>query len=143
MKSGAIFVAAPRMSRYSANDPYLDPAFGVLRNRFGLTDEAALEEAEAACVATRSYELARSPLEGGFDLLHLQAIHRYLFSDVYEWAGQLRTIDISEGGSHFAHHAHIENAAAPLFLHLAREQHHLAGLAPASSAGEQLSILVS
>ena len=46
---------------------------------------------------------------------------------MYEWAGQLRTIDISKGANRFAHYAHIHNAAAPIFLQLAKENH-LAGL---------------
>jgi cell filamentation protein len=83
------------MSRYSENDPYLDPASGVLRNRLDIVDEATLEQAEADIAATRSYELSQTPLKGRFDLAHLQAIHRYLFGDVYDWAGQLRTMDIS------------------------------------------------
>ncbi|MBV8806369.1 MAG: Fic family protein [Myxococcales bacterium] len=117
------------MSRYSSHDPYLDPASGVLKNRFGIADEATLEATEASLVAFRSYELAQRPLAGKFDLAHLQAIHRYLFGDVYEWAGQLRTIDISKGGNAFAHHGYIVTAAQPIFAALAREQH-LAGLLP-------------
>jgi cell filamentation protein len=117
------------MSRYSSHDPYLDPATGVLKNRFSITDEATLEATEASLVALRSYELAQQPLAGGFDLAHLQAIHRYLFGDVYEWAGQLRTIDIAKGGDAFAHHAYIGVAAKPIFAQLAREER-LAGLEP-------------
>jgi cell filamentation protein len=100
------------MSRYPSHDHYLDPASGVLKNRLGITDAAVLERAEAALVATRSYELSQTPLKGRFDLTHLQAIHRYLFGDLYEWAGQLRTVDISKGSQPFAHHAHIGRAAA-------------------------------
>jgi cell filamentation protein len=117
------------MSRYSIDDPYLDPATGVLKNRLDIVDEATIEQAEADIVATRSYELAKSPLKGDFDLAHLQVIHRYLFGDLYEWAGQLRTIDISKGNTRFAHHAYIESAAAPIFRQLAKENH-LAGLGP-------------
>ena len=117
------------MSRYSSHDPYLDPASGVLKNRFGITDQATLEATEASLVALRSYALAQQPLAGGFDLAHLQAIHRCLFGDVYEWAGQLRTIDIAKGGNAFAHHTYIAVAAAPIFAALAREKH-LEGLAP-------------
>jgi cell filamentation protein len=131
MKSSATFTAACRMSRYSESDPYLDPASGVLINRLDIADEDTLEQTEAAFAATRSYELSHRRLKGGFDLAHLQAIHRYLFGDVYGWAGQLRTIDISKGGNRFAHHAHIESAAAPIFLQLAKENH-LAGLEPAA-----------
>lgn len=118
------------MSRSSGHDPYLDPASGVLKNRFGITDAATLEATEADLVAARSRELSLEPLKGRFDLPHLQAIHRYLFSDVYDWAGQLRTIDISKGGHLFAHHAHIVNAATPIFKKLSEEDH-LAGLGPA------------
>src|SRR5580692_3694198 len=131
MKSSATFTAGSRMPRYSGNDPYLDPASGVLRNRLDIADEATLEQTEAAFVATRSYELSQTPLKGGFDLAHLQAIHRYLFGDVYEWAGKLRTTDISKGGNRFAHHAHIEGAAAAIFTQLAKEKH-LTGLGPAA-----------
>ena len=116
------------MSRYSGSDPYLDSS-GVLKNRLGIGDETTLEQAEADIVAARSFELAQDPLPGGFDLAHLRGIHKRLFGDVYDWAGQLRTVDISKGGNNFAHHAHLEHAAAKIFQQLA-EEHHLAGLNP-------------
>src|ERR1700722_8550752 len=99
------------MSRYSGDDNYLDPVSGILKNRFGIVDAATLEIAEADLVAARSRELAQSPLKGRFDLNHLLAIHRYLFGDLYEWAGELRTVDISKNDNLFAHHAHIGSAA--------------------------------
>jgi len=116
------------MSRYSGHDPYVDPASGVLRNRFGITDQAVLESTEADLVASRSRELASNPIQGGFDLKHLQAIHRYLFGDVYDWAGQLRTVDISKNGNLFAHQAYIAGAAEAIFQALAKENR-LLGLA--------------
>ncbi len=117
------------MSPYSDHDTYLDPVSGVLKNRFEITNEATLEATEADLAAARSRELSQTPLQGRFDLAHLQAIHRYLFGDLYEWAGQLRTIDISKGGNLFAHHAHIGGVAAAIFKQLAAENH-LAGLGP-------------
>ena len=114
------------MSRYSESDPYLDES-GVLKNRLGITDVAILEQIEADIVAGRSFELSQKPLQGRFDLAHLQAIHKRLFGDLYDWAGELRTIDVSKGGNRFAHHARIEGAATPIFQQLAKEKH-LAGL---------------
>ena len=111
------------MPRYSGNDHYIDPESGVLKNRLNITDEALLEAIEADFVAERSRELFESPLNGRFDLDHLQAIHLHLFGDVYEWAGQLRTVDISKGGHLFAHHGHIASAAKPVFEQLAAEKH--------------------
>jgi cell filamentation protein len=53
----------------------------------------------------------------------------------YAWAGSIRTIDITRGGSTFAHHRHIEAAARPIFRRLA-EENHLAGL-PADAFSER------
>ena len=38
---------------------------------------------------------------GDFDLDQLKAIHRHLFQDVYEWAGEVRTVEIAKGESRF------------------------------------------
>jgi len=122
------------MPKYSNRDRYLDPATGVLINRLGLTTEAALEENEAALVAARSFELAQTPLRGDFDFTHLKAIHRCLFGDVYEWAGECRTVDINRGNTFFAHHSHIERAAQPIFLGLKKEGF-LAGMNPETFSG--------
>ena len=95
------------MSRYSSHDEYVDPATGVLKNRLGITDTATLETTEAQFVAARARELTHQPIPGAFDLSHLQAIHRHLFGDLYEWAGHLRTVDLTKDTSRFAHHAFI------------------------------------
>ena len=114
------------MPKYANLDHYLDPDTGVLKNKLGLRDAAALATAEADYVAARSYELAQNPIDGRFDLAHLQAIHRHLFGDVYDWAGAVRDVDISKGQSYFAHYRYIEAAATPLFEQLAKENY-LAG----------------
>jgi Fic/DOC family len=77
-------------------DPYIDPQSGVLRNRFGLADQQSLDRAEANAVSIRSILLQLNPLEGNFDSEHLKAIHSYLFRDVYDWAGQFRTIALAK-----------------------------------------------
>jgi cell filamentation protein len=115
------------MPKYANLDHYLDPDTGILKNKLGIRDAATLETAEADYVAARSYELAQTPLPGSFDLARLQALHRHLFGDVYEWAGALRDVDISKGQSYFAHYRYIEAAAGPLFEQLAKENY-LAGL---------------
>lgn len=50
-------------------------------------------------VAERMRELLASvvSISRTFDGAHVRAIHGYLFQDVYEWAGQYRTVDISKG----------------------------------------------
>jgi cell filamentation protein len=109
------------MQKYAGNDHYLDPDTGVLKNKLGIQDQTLLEEREADYATARAYELAKTPIEGRFDLDHLKAIHKHLFGDVYEWAGELRDIDLSKGNSYFANHTRIVSAARPLFEKLAGE----------------------
>ena len=105
----------------SSIDPYSDPDTGVLINKFGLSDEAALRAVETDVAALRDTELRRLPLPGSFDLKHLCGIHRFLFGDIYPWAGQRRTVLISRT-SPFAAPEHIESSADGLFRKLRAER---------------------
>lgn len=95
-------------------DPYLDLDTGVLRNRLGITDPAELSRAEAELTALRMIELRRFPVPGSYDLAHLQAFHWHIFSDVYAWAGQLRTVSIGKGRL-FCPPDRLEAAATEVF----------------------------
>ena len=108
-------------------DPYLDKDTGVLRNLLGISDQAELDNAESSLSFLRASQLLELPVEGEFDLAHLQAIHKRLFGDVYDWAGQVRQVEIQRGDTVFARQLAIEGAARQLFGHLALEQH-LSGL---------------
>lgn len=103
-------------------DPYLDLATGVLRNRLGITDPDELARAEADLTALRLVELRRSPLPGRYDLAHLQAFHRVVFGDVYDWAGELRTVSIGKGRL-FCLPDRIEAVASDVFARLAAADH--------------------
>lgn len=97
------------MSRYDGSDSYTYPDSDVLKNKAGLHAQSALDAFEADTTAIRLLELSEYPIPGKFDLPHLQAIHRHLFQDVYDWAGQLRTVDISKGNSRFGNCGMIES----------------------------------
>jgi len=73
---------------------YFWPGTTVLRNLFGERNQAPLSDLELMAFRSRAAELAVAPVHGDFDLAHMQAIHRHLFGDVYEWAGQLRTAPV-------------------------------------------------
>ncbi len=111
------------------NDPYIDSQSGILRNKFGLTDHAALHREEAKAYAFRSTLLRMNPLNGNFDCEHLKAIHFYLFRDVYDWAGQYRTVPLAKaefvsGGriTRFTPPELIKAELSKLFSQLAKEQ---------------------
>jgi len=94
------------------SDPYIDPQSGILRNKFGLTDQESLDRAEANVVSARSILLQLNPLEGNFDSEHLKAIHSYLFRDVYEWAGQFRTIPLAKAD--YVHGGRVTRFTPPI-----------------------------
>ncbi|MDT7575166.1 MAG: cell filamentation protein [Pseudonocardiales bacterium] len=104
-------------------DPYLDLAHGVLRNLLNITDSAALRHAEADFTTVRIAQLVREPIPGDYDLTHLQALHRHIFQDVYDWAGQVRTVSIGKGAALFSRPEHIEADADELFAWLARTEY--------------------
>ncbi len=49
------------------------------------------------------------------DYTHFRAIHRHLFQDVYDWAGEARTVRISKDNSMFCYPENIESEATKLF----------------------------
>ena len=109
------------MSRYDADDTYCYPGTDVLRNKAEITNAQDLDTYEGELSTLRSIEILESPIAGQFDLAHLQRIHLALFQDVYDWAGKIRTVDISRGNSRFANVRFIESAANDILNKLARE----------------------
>jgi cell filamentation protein len=77
-------------------DPYADPMTGLLRNKLGLSATGELETAEREITHAALIFLKESPVQPSYDLRHLCAIHRRIFGDIYDWAGQLRTVAASE-----------------------------------------------
>lgn len=77
-------------------DPYLYPDSNVLRNKFDIHDAERLSEVENDLVYIKLFEV--DEFIGGLtlDADGLKALHRYLFEDVYDWAGEFRTINISK-----------------------------------------------
>jgi len=111
-------------------DPYLDLQSGVLRNLLGITDAAELRAVEATLTASRIYDVIRHPIPGDYDLPHLRAFHRQIFQDLYDWAGEPRTVSIGRE-TLFSLPEHIVADADELFAWLARANH-LRGLARAA-----------
>jgi cell filamentation protein len=96
-------------------DPYVDPATGILRNRVGASTRTELDEAEGDLSFAAMIELLDRPPRPTGDLAELRAIHRGLFADVYDWAGEIRTVDIrkaAEGAEFFLPVTMIERAAS-------------------------------
>ena len=87
----------------------------VLINKFDIRDEEKLNEVESVLASARYAEWLNTPQLSSFDFEHYKAIHKYLFSDLYDWAGQIRTVNISKKGTKFTSAEDIETQAALIF----------------------------
>jgi cell filamentation protein len=93
----------------------------VPSNKFQLTSYADLQRRETPLALRRLIELQHRPILGNFDVAHLQAIHRYLFQDVYNWAGEIRSVTISKPDATFPPPQYLKLSLESLFGELAGE----------------------
>ena len=94
------------------------PGTSVLVNKRNIQDEQVLAQVEADITKLRISQWELNPLEVSFDFNHYKAIHAHLFSDLYDWAGQIRTVDLSKKGFRFCPAAEIESRANLIFTRL-------------------------
>src|SRR5713101_1064229 len=106
-----------------STDPYTYPGTSVLRNLRGIRDTRILARYEAESTTRRIAELINAPVPGRFDIDHLKAIHKHVFQDVYSWAGEFRTVNISKGGQLFGVAAFVEPALRDLLKQLPGENY--------------------
>lgn len=99
-------------------DPACYPGTDVLVNKLDIRDADLLAEAEAAFAATaaESIQFSGPP----YSLQYLCRIHRQLFEEVYDWAGEIRRVDVSKGTTRFCTAARIEPEADRIFADLDR-----------------------
>ena len=83
-----------------------------LQNKLGLTG-AALEEAEERITKRRARQLFEEGLLDRFEVgtyAGLQAIHRWLFEEIYDFAGETRKLNLSKGSFRFASALYLDEA---------------------------------
>ena len=87
----------------------------AIENKLGIIDSAELAREEERISKKKAVQLFES---GMLDALpagtfaSLQAIHKYLFEDIYDFAGQLRTVNLAKGSFRFAPLMYLEAALA-------------------------------
>ncbi|MGD0735431.1 MAG: Fic family protein [Terracidiphilus sp.] len=111
------------MPRYRAGiDPHFDDEHGILKNLPGITDQAKLDQFEAAEAAVAMIRLSFFPVQGSFDTVHLKEIHKRIFQTIYPWAGEFRQVNIERSGSYpFAVVQYLEGNLKSSFAKLATE----------------------
>lgn len=107
---------------YEYDNRYCYPHSTVLINKLGITDACLLNSAEREVTSLRIGQLLAHHLNGNFDLDHLKDIHKFLFGDLYPWAGEFRKVNIAKGNQ-FCRNEYIEAQLTALFDALKAENY--------------------
>lgn len=95
----------------------------VLVNNFDIHDNKKLEEIERKIVLAKLYELRQNHQIGNFDITHFVGIHKFLFEDIYPFAGLFRNENIAKGNFSFAEWEYIEDELKKLLDQLKEENY--------------------
>jgi len=93
---------------------YCYPHTDILKNKLNIRDKETFINVEIEATSARICELQIKPISGQFDFNHLCKIHKYIFQDLFEWAGKPRTVDIAKG-NYFCPAQNIQRYAADVF----------------------------
>ena len=118
---------------------YCYPGSTVLVNRLGITDQAELDRVERQIVLFKSAAAEQEMPFRNVDLSYYLDLHRMLFSELYDWAGTLRDIDLSKKGTQFYPARELEHLGELRFRRLAADDY-LCGLKHADFA-DALAVL--
>ena len=94
----------------------------VLKNKFDIRDEQQLDTLEQSIT---SMLIAKAAIDIPFenvDFDFYKNLHKYIFSDIYEWAGNVRKIDMSKKGTNFCSADKIEERGNAIFNRLRKNE---------------------
>lgn len=94
----------------------------VLKNKLNIENAEELVKAEREITSIRTAQALLNRIEGNFDFEHLKKIHQFLFGDIYEWAGKVRTVNISKGNQ-FCRCEFIQDQMDVIFNNLREEDY--------------------
>ena len=105
------------------NSIYCYPNTDVLVNFFDIKDNDTLEKVERKIVLAKLYILRQNNNIGNFDVIHFTEIHKFLFEDIYPFAGKFRTENIAKGNFSFAEWQYVEEQLSELLDKLKKEKY--------------------
>ncbi|MCM1048543.1 MAG: Fic family protein [Clostridiales bacterium] len=119
---------------------YCYPGTSILINKFDIRDGQQLSTVEREISIVKAAVLSNR-ITGNFDLKHLKSIHRFMFEDIYSWAGQIRRVDIAKGNI-FCLVQFIETQFAELYAKL-KEDNFLKGESDIEYVSKKISFYLS
>ena len=89
-------------------DDYLIEGTNILKNKFNISNKEELLQKEKEEVIIKLAMLHLNPVLEDCDFENLKGIHKFLFEDIYDFAGQIRTCTLSKNGYNFLEPEKIE-----------------------------------
>ncbi|MDD2435024.1 MAG: Fic family protein [Bacilli bacterium] len=86
---------------YNSQSKYCYPETDVLINSNNIRDAEVLSNVERMISTYKLSHLQVEPIKGNFDIDHYLKIHQYLFNDLYSFAGEIRTENMTKGVTPF------------------------------------------
>jgi cell filamentation protein len=113
---------------YEGSEGYCYSGTNVLINKLHIKDDDTLTIAEREITSLKLLILYNMPILEEYDFTGLCKIHKIIFSDIYEWAGEIRKGDFfSKGNSIFCRGQYIRENAKNIFENINKENN-LCGL---------------
>ena len=108
-------------------DPYVYKN-GTLKNKLGITDYEKLRQAEADISFVKLFTVDRDIDQGDFGLEYIQRLHKYILGDIFDWAGNFRTVPMQKeekilGGDsvRYSHPNNIDSDLSKIIVRLQKE----------------------
>lgn len=95
----------------------------ILKNKLNIKDKEKLYDYERKIVLTKLFILRQKEIIGKFDIYHFTNIHKFLFEDIYNFAGLFRSENIAKGNFRFAEWEYIERELIKLLDELKAEKY--------------------
>ena len=105
----------------SKNSVYCYKGTNVLVNKMNIKDPIALKNYETSVIGLKLMALSKRGITGKFDVSHFVSIHKFLFEDIYPFAGLFRTENIAKDYFQFAEWEYIESELTRLLSELKSE----------------------
>ena len=100
--------------KYEQGDAYCYKDTDILENIPSIMEQDALDDFEEEHSSVRMLDVPT----GNFDAVHLCAVHKHIFQDVYTWAGEFRNCSMSKGGSQFCQPQFIAQEVSRVCQHI-------------------------
>lgn len=118
------------------------PGTSLLINKLGIQNQKQLEESETLVTTARSLQFELSPFEEELDFTYYRRLHRFVFESLYDWAGELRPVNLSKLHTRFCPAEDLETLAAACFSRL-KHMNYLCNLPRGSFLEELVDLYVS